>query len=256
MPIIFKLFGSGLTEKLRTSFRVRLFAGITLLILIVSSGFAALLIYQQYQAQIDKRNTEGGLMAKLLARDVRLAVFSGDRDEILLAARRTMSLADVQSVEIYDSKRVLLGRLANPAKNDVRYTVFKDQIPGLLNRQLEQHLIVGKEWEGDPESSVGSVKVVVDESRADARLRKTIFMALLATTLFLAFGILAAFRLAKSMSRPIAQLSACATALKNGDDSVRATIETSDELGELALSFNSMIEAIRMRTKDLEEALE
>jgi signal transduction histidine kinase len=256
MPIIFKLFGSGLTEKLRTSFRVRLFAGITLLILIVSSGFAALLIYQQYQAQIDKRNTEGGLIAKLLARDVRLAVFSGNREEILQAARRTMSLQDVQSVEIYDRDGILLGRLANPAKNDVRYTVFKDQIPGLLNRQLEQQLIVGKQWGGDPENSVGSVKVVVDESRADAHLRKTILMALLATALFLAFGILAAFRLAKSMSRPIAQLSACATALKNGDDSVRATIETSDELGELALSFNSMIEAIRMRTKDLEEALE
>jgi len=256
MPIIFKLFSSGFAEKLRTSFRVRLFAGITLLILMVSSGFAALLVYQQYQAQIDKRNTEGSLTAKLLARDVRLAVFSGSRDEILQAARRTMSLADIQSVEVYDQQGVLLGRLANPAKSGVRYTTFTDQIPGLINRQLEQHLIIGKDWGGDPESSVGTVKVVVDESRADARLHKTILMALLATALFLAFGILAAFRLAKSMSRPIAQLSACATALKNGDDSVRATIETSDELGELALSFNSMIEAIRMRTKDLEEALE
>jgi signal transduction histidine kinase len=256
MPIIFKLFSSGLAEKLRTSFRVRLFAGITLLILMVSSGFAALLIYQQYQAQTDKRNTEGSLMAKLLARDVRLAVFSGNRDEILLAARRTMTMPDVQSVEIFDRNGALLGRLANPYKDNIRYTVFEDQIPGLLNRQMEENLIVGKKWSGDPESSVGFVKVVVDESRADARLHKTIFMALLATTLFLAFGIMAAFRLAKSMSRPIAQLSACATALKNGDDSVRATIETSDELGDLAYSFNSMIEAIRMRTKDLEEALE
>jgi len=256
MPSILNLFGPVFTEKLRKSFRVRLFVGITLLILFVSSGFAFLLFYQQYQAQSDKRTTEGSLMAKLLARDVRLAVFSGNREEILQAARGTMSLPDVQSVEIYDRAGILLGKLANPAKTDVRYTVFTDRIPGLLNRQLEQQLIVGKQWDGNPENSVGSVRVVVDESRADARLHKTILMALLATTLFLAFGIIAAFRLAKSMSRPIAQLSACATALKNGDDSVRAAIETSDELGDLAHSFNSMIEAIRMRTKDLEEALE
>src|SRR6185369_13683462 len=117
-------------------------------------------------------------------------------------------------------------------------------------------LIVGKQWGEDPENSVGFVKVVVDESRADARLRKTILMALLATTLFLAFGIIAAFRLAKSMSRPIAQLSACATALKNGDESIRATIETTEDDVALAHSYDSMIEAISMRTKDLEEALE
>ena len=256
MPTMLKLFSSLFTEKLQTSFRVRLFAGITLLILLVSAGFASLLIYQQYQAQLDKRKTEGGLMAKLLARDVRLAVFSGNRDEIVEAARGTMSLPDVQAVEIYDREGMLIGKLANPSRQDVRYSVFKELIPGLLNRQLEQHLIIGKHWGGEPEAAIGSVRVVVDESKADARFHKTIFMALLATTLFLLFGIVAAFKLAKSMSRPIAQLSACATALKNGDDSVRATIETSDELGDLALSFNSMIEAIRVRTKDLEEALE
>ncbi len=256
MPPIIKYFGSGFTEKLKTSFRVRLFAGITALILIVSSGFAFLLFYQQYQTQLDKRKTEGSLMAKLLARDVRLAVFSGNRDEILQSARGIMSLPDVQSVEIFNREGLLIGRLANPYRQDISYSVFSELIPGLLNRQLEEHLIVGRHWGGDPEAAIGSVKVTVDESRAEARLNKTIFMALLATMLFLAFGILAAFKLAKSMSRPIAQLSACATALKNGDDSVRASIETSDELGDLAQSFNSMIEAIRMRTKDLEEALE
>jgi light-regulated signal transduction histidine kinase (bacteriophytochrome) len=58
------------------------------------------------------------------------------------------------------------------------------------------------------------------------------------------------------MTRPITELSACAAALMKGDDMVQARIETSDELGQLAASFNSMVGAIRLRTMDLEEALE
>jgi light-regulated signal transduction histidine kinase (bacteriophytochrome) len=58
------------------------------------------------------------------------------------------------------------------------------------------------------------------------------------------------------MTKPIIELSECAAALKDGNDSVRAPIETSDEIGHLASTFNSMVDAIRIRTRDLEEALE
>ena len=255
MPIIFKLFGFNFTKTLRSSFRIRLFTGITAVILLVCSGFASLLIYQQYQAQRDKRGNEGRLIAKLLARDVRLAVFSGDRNEIQRAAQGIMSLPEVQTVEVYDRAGLLITRLATPVEADGRYSTFRELIPGLLNMSLEKSLLVGKQWGGDPDAAVGSVRVVIDDSKAEDRLHKLIFMAILATTIFLAVGIIAAFLLAKSMTRPISVLSACAAALKNGDDSVRAPIETSDELGQLATSFNGMVEAIRNRTKDLEEAL-
>ncbi len=256
MLTISRFFGFNFTKTLRASFRVRLFTGITTVILVVCSGFASLLVYQQYQSQLDKRASEGSLMAKLLARDVRLAVFSGNRDEVLLAARGTMSLPEVQSVEIYDRNNMLIARLATPMEAGGRYSTFKELIPGLLNIDMEKSLFVGKSWGGNPDAAVGSVKVVVDESKSGNRLQKLIYMMVLATTLFLAFGIIAAFLLAKSMTRPISELSACAAALKDGDDTVRAPIETSDEIGQLAASFNSMVEAIRMRTKDLEEALE
>jgi len=256
MAINFKLFGFSFTNKLRSSFRVRLFIGITAVVLLVCSGFASLLLYQQYQSQLEKRGSEGSLMAKLLARDVRLAVFSGDRDSIELAAQGTMSLPEVQAVEVYDHDGLLISRLAHPVRNDARYTSFKALIPGLLNRELEKTLIVGKSWGSFPESAIGSVRVIVDESKADGRLHKLILMACLATIIFLALGITAAFRLAKSMARPIIALSTCAAALKNGDDTVQVPIETADEIGELASTFNSMVEAIRLRTKDIEEALE
>lgn len=252
----YKKFGSGITKKLGTSFRVRLFSGITVVILLVCSGFASLLFYQQYQSQMEKRTSEGSLMAKLLARDVRLAVFAGNRDEILQAAKGAMSLAEVQSVEIYDRDGLLIARLANPADDNATYSSFKEKIPGLLNIELERSLFVGKQWGGNPDAAIGSVRVVVDESKAEKHLQKLVFMAMVATIAFVTLGIIAAFLLAKSMTRPITELSACAAALKDGDDTVQAPIETSDEIGQLAATFNSMVEAIRLRTKDLEEALE
>ena len=256
MPSIFKIFGFGFSNYLRSSFRRRLFTGITAVILMVCSGFISLLLYQQYQSQLDKRTKEGSLLAKLLARDVRLAVFSGKRDAILQAARGAMSLPEIQSVEVYDHTGLLLARLANPTIQNASYTTFKELIPGLLNTDLERSLLVGNQWGGDPAAAIGSVRVVIDESAAASHLHKLVFVALLATAVFLALGVFAAYLLAKSMTRPIIELSACAAALKNGDDRVQAHIEASDEIGQLANSFNSMVEAIRLRTRDLEEALE
>lgn len=256
MALISRLFDFGFTRSLRGSFRARLFIGITAVILLVCSCFVALLVYQQYLAQCDKRAGQGSLMAKLLARDVRLAVFSGDRDQILQAAQGAMTLPEVQSVEVYDRDGLLLARLANPTDEHASYTTFREFIPGLINADFEGSLLVGKHWGGNPAAAIGSVCVVVDESKAASYLYKLVFIALLATAAFLTIGIIAAYLLARSMTRPIIELSACAAALKNGDDRVQARIETSDEIGGLAVSFNSMVEAIRLRTRDLEEALE
>lgn len=256
MPSLSNKFSFGLKEKLLGSFRARLFAGITTLILLVSTGFAALLFYQQYNAHHDKRSSEGVLIARLLARDVRLAVFSGDRDEIVRSASGIMSLPDVQSIEIFDREELLIGRLAHPAQANVQYSTFTALIPGLLNRQMEQELFVGKSWGSDPEDAIGSVKVLIDDSRYEKKFARLIVVAAAFTLLFLACGVLAAYLLAESMTRPLLQLSSCAAALIAGDETVRAPVETRDEVGNLAALFNSMVAAIRRRTQDLETALE
>jgi len=256
MVVISKIFGPGVTTSLRSSFKAKLFTSMTVIILLVCSGFASLLFYQQYHIQLDKRISEGSLTAKLLARDVRLAVFSGNRSAILMAAQGTMSLPQVQSVEIYDREGLLLARLAIPTNEQANYFTFRELIPGLLNVDLEKSLLVGRQWGSSPDAAIGSVLVVVDESAAEKHFIKLVFVALLATAGFLSLGIFAAYLVAKSMARPITELSACAAELKNGNDNVQARIETSDEIGQLAYSFNSMVEAIRLRTKDLVEALE
>lgn len=251
-----KSSGSGFAKALKSSFRVRLFFGILSVVLLVSIAFAALLLHLQYKSQIDQRNSEGLLIAKLLARDVRLAVFSGKRDEIIKSARSAMEMPDVQAVEIYDREGKLIGRIANKMEDEAKYIDFMATIPGLLNRDFEQSLMVGSPMSGSTGSTAGTVRVTLDDSKYDERLQKLVLAATLTTLLLLGLGILAAYLLAESMTRPLSQLAAGARALRDGDESVHVPVETNDEIGDLASTFNSMVQAIRGRTRDLEEALE
>ena len=242
-------------DSLRSSFKTRLFAGITAIILVGSTVFATILFYQQYRSQQHNLAHEGELMARLLARDVRLAVFAGNREQILSAAQGVMSFPEILSVEVHDQAGRLLAQLSRPRNESHRYSEFRAQIPGLLNREMEQSLLVGKAWHGSPEDTVGTVRIVLNRSEADRQFRNLMIMALLATTGFLALGILSAYLLARSMTRPLSQLSAAAMALQGGDDQVHVTVDAFDEVGRLAASFNSMVDAIRERKLEVEKAL-
>jgi len=245
----------GCGDRLRTSFKTRLFAGMTAIILVVSTVFATTFLYQEYRSQRDNLAHEGELMARLLARDVRLAVFAGNREQILNAAQGVMTFPQIQSFEVRDRAGRLLAQLSRPMDETLRYSEFRASIPGLLNREMEQSLLVGKAWEVNPEDSVGTVRIVLNRSKADRQLRNLMLVALLATAGFLALGILSAYLLARSMTRPLSQLSKAAIALHDGDDRVHVMAETSDEVGQLAASFNSMVDAIRERKLELEKAL-
>jgi two-component system, cell cycle sensor histidine kinase and response regulator CckA len=77
-------------------------------------------------------------------------------------------------------------------------------------------------------------------------------LALFGTVLLLLGGLIA-FRIARSMARPIADLADAAEGLRAGDYSRRAPNGRSDELGELANAFNSMATSIADARVKLED---
>ena len=58
------------------------------------------------------------------------------------------------------------------------------------------------------------------------------------------------------LARPIMDLRDAALRIRQGDFSTRVPVETSDELGDLALSFNQMASAVETRTRELESTAE
>ena len=78
------------------------------------------------------------------------------------------------------------------------------------------------------------------------RIEVTIGLALLVIVSALAL------LMARSISRPITELSSVAKEIANGNTDLQATIQTNDEIGDLAISFNEMTSKLRSSFVDLE----
>lgn len=85
----------------------------------------------------------------------------------------------------------------------------------------------------------------VDEALRPYRSVALAWAALL--VLGLAVGLLGAWLIARSLSRPVEQLAASARRIEAGDYSLPPDLHRNDELGELATAFANMAEAIRER---------
>ncbi len=82
--------------------------------------------------------------------------------------------------------------------------------------------------------------------------QQTISMALIALVVAAVSSAVAAY-LAQTISNPVISLTGLARAFADGDYSVRTEVTSTDEIGELATSFNVMANTVDMQTQDLVE---
>jgi signal transduction histidine kinase/ActR/RegA family two-component response regulator len=69
-------------------------------------------------------------------------------------------------------------------------------------------------------------------------------------------GIAGAFVLSRNITGPLYQLTGSATAISRGDDSRTVDIHQNDEIGQLAKSFNTMVEKLRDSQRELEQKVQ
>jgi len=97
--------------------------------------------------------------------------------------------------------------------------------------------------------------VGVSESRASFEApSQALFTTVLYSVLVVGLVfLLLAWLLARSIVKPIEDLTAAAHALKNGDyDKATLTVRSTDEIGRLARTFNVMIDVLRQRERERE----
>ena len=103
----------------------------------------------------------------------------------------------------------------------------------------------------ESEMSGTTVLAVIQRSYDENQVNVVQFRRLLIQfyLLVLAFSLIAVLLLARSISRPLSQLAAVVRRIEKGDYEERVAVQTSDELGELAYSVNTMASGLAEKEK-------
>ncbi|HMG67104.1 MAG TPA: ATP-binding protein, partial [Chitinophagaceae bacterium] len=83
-----------------------------------------------------------------------------------------------------------------------------------------------------------------------------LYKIILIGTILIAIGIFFAWQMSRNITRPLHNLTAAATAITEGDYSASVEVNRKDELGKLAVAFNTMASQVRSAQYDLEEKVQ
>jgi signal transduction histidine kinase len=103
---------------------------------------------------------------------------------------------------------------------------------------------------GTPWTIIGELSETAATARPRALLRRLMIIALL----LIALGGAGAFLASRRITEPIRQMTEASRAMARGDYSRRVRVTRSDELGELAQTFNAMSAQVEQSQTTLEEA--
>ncbi len=136
---------------------------------------------------------------------------------------------------------------------------------GEPDRQLARHLLNGPAYYQAKSKIMTSIdrftalleKRTGNEANLLERKAKALLIAVIALTfLTILFAVFAFFLLKRRIITPVYRLKSSATLLKEGDYAHHIDMETGDELGDLARTFNAMADSIRERTARLSSIID
>ena len=263
--------GPRATGLIRGSLRNKLIAASALSFLLISITLVALSAFYQYRAMRDKLVTEGELLARLLAQSCRTAVFAGNMEQLREMGDGAMNSPDLRSVTIQGNDGRLLLHLVRPGFKDGDPPVTGSMvsspfrfdsdhgsivvpIPSRGGPSSETDLFFGGEKEAKTQPPLGTIAVTMDVAGPMRALWRQIAVTSGALVIFLAVGTAITMYLIRLATSPLSHLAEGVSLLEGGDYNVRVPVESSDELGRLAESFNSMAASLRQRRQEQVEA--
>jgi len=276
-------------KGLRT-FRARVFWSLIPIILLLVILLGVIDFHQQRQLAEEEFTKRGDAMAANLANGSKLAVFTEDQWLLESSMRSVIGDADFAYVMIYGEKwkilasaerqgtnvKRLVRELSDEQKNQVlrqRQTFIKS-VKGKKGRYIEFLVpILSKETNtsyrlqiGSIERGPGDTELVQQETIGAVRLGLSLksvdnhIAALLKwraglVVVFLFLSALVIYVFSRRITRPIKQLTDQATRIAEGNLDQVIPVNSRDEVGQLAASFNDMARSLKGNISEKELAL-
>jgi len=270
------------TDRFKESFSFNVFRSFAISILVVFTAFTAFFIYYENRGARNDLCREGKMLADLLAYNTRTWVFAENREMLKDAVRGIMGQKNVLAVAIYNmEKKALLVETRKTeeqgAGNAVPFVPESfaldpgGKISGLVEREDTIDFIapVYLETYGDAEEAlyfdisgresrqnvIGYVKVILDKEVLRREMRAILVRNALIAIVFLLAGSIAIYVAIKRVTRPLTRLALSVRSMGKGETIEKVPVESMDEIGRLAVDFNTMYEDLKKREKE-KEALE
>ena len=269
-----------------TRFRTKVLLSIMPMILALCVLFGGMSLYQHNRLLHREFVKQGKALASNLAASGELGVFSEDERFLNASLRGITGEEDVAYVFIYNDagKRLIGGGRAltqpgsalttEPLSDDIRTRILATHQP--VSRTLKgtgsesflefyapilsaEVRLIEEQFFGMPRSDrglgenrtrvIGIARVGLSMRNIDAHSAYLIKLWAMLSIVFLAAGALAAYALSRMITRPITRLTESAARMAEGQIDQEIPVESRDEIGTLATTYNEMAKALK-RTLD------
>jgi PAS domain S-box-containing protein len=193
---------------------------------------------------------EAEAVGKMAAFSSTSGVVFDDRDAIEQALSGVMRIDDVLRIEVLDGTGAILVRMDS---EDADATEGLDAwvAPGVSVDEGVYRSLAPIEFDG---SVLGEVRLTHDLSsvrREVSATRRTVGLVSLG---IFSIGLLAIIGISKRVIGPLTSIVKTTEQVAGGDLSQRAAVQTLDEVGQLATSFNRMVDRLESAREELEAA--
>ncbi|GLQ31841.1 ATP-binding protein [Litoribrevibacter albus] len=236
-----------------TIFQRTMFLGVvpSLLIVTLLVGF---FIYTRFGDTINRFDEKGTLLAAQLATSSELLLFSGDGSYLDPHADHALVDPEVLCVKVIKEQSLIYKRgdckqINRPNLHEYSHIIYKPVAFRDIGMQGKKQTMDNLE--------LGRVVVLLSSEQIQREHNQIIIHGLSIGFPAILLALLVSWRIGRSLSEPVVELSKTVHQLTKGDLSARIEVSTKSELGHLQTNVNSLAESLEIhestRARDLEK---
>lgn len=250
-------------------FGTKVYLLITLLVVVVMAAAASLFLYTQSRAMEEELNKRGSSLIESLAQGVRLGLVLEDQGFISQATAGVLGLPDLLFADFYRADGTLLLKLGGAVHAaDLAAADFQAAAANGL-QTMSGRIRTAGDGEGyrafltpvhlEDQDLAGYIRLGLSTQGIREKWQASLQITAAATLVLIGLSCLVAVFLVRRITHPLRQLSAGAVRIGGGMLDFDISVQSHDELGELAENFNNMAASLRRHNEEIQrknEAIE
>jgi signal transduction histidine kinase len=233
-------------QKLKRSFRFRLFAIFTVITALITALFTVLLVRHEIESYRLQATEKAHLLASLLANTIRLPLYAEDRQTLVQLAQETARKPGVIGIIITNQDgKVLVDLTRKKLPDNGTITKVSVSVGSAGMAKSAESALTG---DGTGETnSIGSVRLHLNSADLPNKIRDTIIFTSALALIFWLSVLGLSFLALKKVTSSFNALMQGVEHIRQGDYSVRIAIRSNDEPEQAAMAINDLATTLQKR---------